>query len=121
MPQRQPSERQQYLSRLAESRRDLEAQNAIKDSGESAPHLESFNLQNQNEINAVRSVAGAQQAFVSTIQASLSANPPAVRGGLSITAPTAEQIAKSIRLANADNRVALKSITAPEVQAMLRP
>ena len=32
MPQRQPSERQQYLSRLAESRRDLEAQNAIKDS-----------------------------------------------------------------------------------------
>ena len=121
MPQRQPSERQQYLSRLAESRRDWEAQNEIKGSVESAPHLESFKVQNQTEISAVRSLAGIQQAFVSTIQASLSANPPAVRGGLSMTAPTAEQIAKSIRLANADNKVALKSITAPEVQAMLRP
>jgi hypothetical protein len=89
--------------------------------GESAPHLESFKVQNQNEISVVRSLAGTQQAFVSSIQASLSANPPAVRGGLSMTAPTAGQIAKSIRLANADNRVALKSITAPEVQAMLRP
>ena len=121
MPQRQPSERQQYLSRLAESRRDWEAQNEIKGSVESAPHLQSFKVQNQTEISAVRSLAGMQQAFVSTIQASLSANPPAVRGGLSMTAPTAEQIAKSIRLANADNKVALKSITAPEVQAMLRP
>lgn len=120
MPQRQPSARQQNLSRLAESRRNLEAQNAIKDSGESAPHLGSFKVQNQNEINAVRSVAGAQQAFISTIQASLSASPPAVRGGVSMTAPTAEQIAKSIKLSNAANRVALKSITAPEVQAMLR-
>jgi len=121
IPRRQPSERQQYLSRLAESRRDWQAQNEVKGMGESAPHLESFKVQNQNEISVVRSLAGTQQAFVSSIRASLSANPPAVRGGLSMTAPTAGQIAKSIRLANADNRVALKSITAPEVQAMLRP
>jgi hypothetical protein len=83
-------------------------------------HLTTKTATTQQAVAAAVQVTAAQKSVLSVIQATLAEQATGLMKGPSLDRSVAAQITQTIKLLNTPNLVALKSITAPEVQAMLR-
>lgn len=128
-PKRPPSAKSKYLSRLADARQKefgiaglpLAAQ-ARSDPGDLVPgHLTKILGTSQAEVQTAARITATQRNLIQSIQATLDAQASGTMNpGNPMEETIASQIAQTVRLLNAPNLVALKSISAPEVRAMLR-
>jgi Ca2+-binding RTX toxin-like protein len=128
---RPPSAKAKYLSRLAEARqkqfgKDNEitpTQTLVSPRSESVAmspaHVSGQSPPSSSQIAMAVRVTAAQKAVLAGIQATLENQAPQILGGSNLSTPKANEIARTIKLLNSSNLVALKSITAPEVRAML--
>ena len=134
MPKQAPSSRTQYFSRLAEARQRQFGPEPPSAAQSRAPdtetpsvngllvegHLTTKTATTQQAVAAAVQVTAAQKSVLSVIQATLAEQATGLMKGPPLDRSVAAQITQTIKLLNTPNLVALKSITAPEVQAMLR-
>lgn len=133
-PKRAPSAKSQYLSRLAEARQrqfgpEPPAAAQGRTPGTETPgftgslvegHLTTKTATTQQAVAAAVQVTATQKSVLSVIQATLAEQATGLMKGPPLDRSVAAQITQTIKLLNTPNLVALKSITAPEVQVMLR-